>query len=69
MSTYVMSNIHGCYDDFISMLAEIKFSDNDQLIIAGNYIDHGAKNFEMLKWLENSPQLYFSNRFYHNSTI
>lgn len=55
MSTYVMSDIHGCYDDFISMLAEIKFSDNDHLIIAGDYIDRGTKSFEMLKWLENCP--------------
>ena len=55
MSTYVMSDIHGCYDDFISMLAQINFSENDQLIIAGDYIDRGEKTFEMLKWLENCP--------------
>ena len=55
MSTYVMSDIHGCYDDFISMLAKINFSNNDHLIIAGDYIDRGAKTFDMLKWLENCP--------------
>lgn len=55
MSTYVMSDIHGCYDDFISMLSEIKFSDNDRLIIAGDHIDRGTKSFEMLKWLEDCP--------------
>lgn len=55
MSTYVMSDIHGCYDEFISMLSEIKFSNNDQLIIAGDHIDRGTKSFEMLKWIENCP--------------
>lgn len=55
MGTYVMSDIHGCYDDFISMLAEIKFSEKDHLIIAGDYIDRGEKTFEMLKWLEKCP--------------
>ena len=54
MNTYVISDIHGCYDDFIDMLKQIDFSDKDQLILAGDYIDRGIQNFEMLKWLENS---------------
>lgn len=53
--TYVMSDIHGCFDDFSAMLSEIKFSDSDRLIIAGDYIDRGDKSFEMLKWIENCP--------------
>lgn len=55
MNTYVMSDIHGCYKDFISMLEQINFSENDQLILAGDYIDRGVQNFEMLKWIENAP--------------
>lgn len=55
INTYVISDIHGCYDDFISMLEQIDFSENDQLILAGDYIDRGNKNFEMLKWIENAP--------------
>jgi serine/threonine protein phosphatase 1 len=50
-----MSDIHGCYDDFICMLKQINFSDDDQLILAGDYIDRGTQNYEMLKWLENAP--------------
>ena len=55
MNTYVMSDIHGCYDDFIAMLDQIKFSESDQLILAGDYIDRGSQSFEMLKWIENAP--------------
>lgn len=55
MGTYVISDIHGCYDDFISMLSRIKFSENDSLIVAGDLIDRGAQSFEMLKWIENCP--------------
>lgn len=28
---YVMSDIHGCYDEFIRMLELINFSDEDEL--------------------------------------
>lgn len=55
MSTYVISDIHGCYNEFINMLNKVDFSDNDQLILAGDYIDRGTQNFEMLKWIENVP--------------
>ncbi len=50
-----MSDIHGCYDDLLSMLEKIGFSNADQLIIAGDYIDRGKQNYEMLKWIEQCP--------------
>ncbi len=50
-----MSDIHGCYDDLLTMLEKIDFSDTDQLIIAGDYIDRGKQSYEMLKWLEQCP--------------
>lgn len=55
MNTYVMSDIHGCYDEMYNMFNKIGFSENDQLIIAGDYIDRGNQNYEMLCWLENAP--------------
>lgn len=50
-----MSDIHGCYDNFFSMLEKIGFSDTDQLIMAGDYIDRGTQNYEMLNWMEQCP--------------
>ena len=55
MSTYVISDIHGCYNDFLSLLDKIGFSDADRLILAGDYIDRGKQSHEMLKWLEQCP--------------
>lgn len=55
MSTYVMSDIHGCYDEMIDMFNSIHFDDDDQLIMLGDYIDRGRKNYKMLKWIENVP--------------
>lgn len=55
MNTYVMSDIHGCFDKFQNMLNYINFTENDQLIIAGDYIDRGPNNYEMLNWISNSP--------------
>lgn len=50
-----MSDIHGCYDEFIQMLRKIQFNSKDLLICAGDYIDRGPKNFEMLNWIMNVP--------------
>lgn len=56
MGTYVISDIHGCYDEFLAMLKEIGFSDSDRLLIAGDYIDRGKQSYEMLRWLEHCPE-------------
>ena len=55
MSHYIMSDIHGCYDEFIDMLGKIHFSSKDILICAGDYIDRGKQSYEMLRWIENRP--------------
>ena len=51
MSYYIMSDIHGCYDLFVSMLDKISFTDNDILILLGDYIDRGNKSVEVIHWL------------------
>lgn len=51
-----MSDIHGCYDFFMQMLDRIGFSPTDQLILAGDCIDRGRQNYEMLKWMERCPK-------------
>ena len=55
MSTYVISDIHGCCNEFLSMLEKIRFSGSDNLILAGDYIDRGKQSYEMLRWLEQCP--------------
>lgn len=55
MALYVMSDIHGCFDSFNRMLGKINFSDKDTLVLAGDYIDRGYQNLEMLNWLKAAP--------------
>ena len=49
MSTYVMSDLHGCYDDFMKMQEAVRFTDCDRLILAGDLIERGSQDYEMLK--------------------
>ena len=52
MSTYAFGDIHGCYDEFNSMLSEINYDyDEDTLVFVGDYIDRGRQSYEMIQWL------------------
>lgn len=55
MSTYVMSDIHGCYDEFIKMLDKIKFNDKDKLYILGDIIDRGPEPIKLVKYIMSHP--------------
>lgn len=55
MSTYVMSDIHGCYDELMKMPEKIQFSSDDTLIIAGDYMDRGTQSLEVLDWVSDTP--------------
>ena len=57
MSTYVMSDIHGCYTEYMEMLEKIKFDPKkDEVIIAGDIVDRGPENLEMLRYMESEPE-------------
>ena len=57
MSTYVMSDLHGCYDEYLKMLEKINFSDDDMLYIAGDIMDRGPKPMEILLDIYNRPNV------------
>jgi len=67
MATYVISDIHGCFDEFTRMLEYIHFSSEDRLYLAGDYIDRGLENIEMLKWLKKCPVNVFPIAGNHDS--
>lgn len=56
MSIYVMSDLHGCMEEFRKMLKLIRFSSEDELILDGDYIDRGPHSLRMLRWVMNSPK-------------
>ncbi len=57
MATYVMSDIHGCYTEFQTLLKKTGFDpEKDELIIAGDIVDRGAENYEMLEYAASKPE-------------
>lgn len=46
--TYVMSDLHGCYDKYAQMLEKIGFGDGDTLYNLGDVIDRGPDGIRIL---------------------
>ena len=46
--TYVMSDLHGCYDKYAQMLEKIGFGDGDTFYILGDVIDRGPDGIKIL---------------------
>ena len=46
--TYVVSNIHGCYDKFKELLYEISFKDSDVMYLLGDIVDYGEQPMELI---------------------
>lgn len=56
MSTYVIGDIQGCYQEFHDLLETIPFQrGKDRLIVAGDMINRGPKNLETIKLLQDLP--------------
>lgn len=52
-----MSDIHGCYSALQEMLEKIEFDPKkDELIIAGDIVDRGLENREMLEYAASKPE-------------
>lgn len=51
MGTYVVGDIHGCYDQFITLKNRIESQDVEaHFILVGDIIDRGPKVMDMLHW-------------------
>ena len=46
--TYVMSDLHGRYKQYIQMLEKIRFSDEDELYVLGDVVDRGPEPIRIL---------------------
>ena len=46
---YVMSDIHGCYEEYLEALELIHFSDEDELYIVGDIVDRGKDPIPLLQ--------------------
>lgn len=46
---YVMSDLHGCYEKYITMLKTIKMTEDDELLILGDIVDRGQCGIAILQ--------------------
>ena len=40
---YIVSDIHGCYDQYQMLLEKIQFSEEDELYVLGDVVDRGPE--------------------------
>lgn len=55
--TYVMSDLHGCFDKYRAMLREIEFSSRDTLYVLGDVIDRGPDGIKLLQDMSARPNV------------
>ena len=46
--TYLTANLHGCYSEFLELLRQIKFRDNDVMYVLGDVVDYGGEPMELI---------------------
>ena len=56
---YVISDIHGYYDLFITLLKKINFCKNDKMIIVGDIFDKGPDSVKLLKFVKKFDNFVF----------
>ena len=54
---YCISDIHGCFDDFLKLLDIISFNDEDVLYIIGDVIDRGDKPLEIIDYIRHKSNI------------
>lgn len=48
---WTVGDLHGCFDQFMSLWSKLNVTDNDLCIFLGDYIDRGDKVGETLTWV------------------
>ena len=56
--TYCISDIHGCYDEFMELLEQIDFKPTDTLYILGDVVDRGPEPIKCLQFIMDTPNIY-----------
>ncbi|TCC88238.1 metallophosphoesterase [Pedobacter frigiditerrae] len=55
MRTFVIGDIHGCFDELMELTEKIGLTENDQLISVGDIVDRGNKSKEVYEYFLNRP--------------
>ena len=51
----VVGDIHGCFDEFVRLLAECDYGPDDLVVATGDIVDRGPKSKETLEWFRDTP--------------
>lgn len=57
MATYIMSDLHGAFDELNELLELIQFSQEDTLYILGDVVDRGDNGIEILQMVMKTPNI------------
>ena len=55
MSTFVISDIHGEYEQLKTLLAKMNFGEQDKLYVLGDVVDRGPEPIRALQFLMRLP--------------
>ena len=55
---YLISDIHGCFEEYKELLEKIHFCDSDELYVLGDVVDRGPEPMEVLKDMMLRPNVY-----------
>ena len=53
--TFVIGDIHGCYDELISLIKKMGLDTEDMLVSVGDIVDRGNKSKEVYEYFINRP--------------
>ena len=56
---YLISDIHGCYDQYRQLLQKINFSSQDELYVLGDAVDRGS---DPIKGFDAPAECYLYSR-------
>ena len=56
---YIVSDIHGCYEEFMELMEKISFSDEDELYVLGDAMDRGPEPIRVLQELMCRPNAFY----------
>lgn len=56
---YIMSDIHGCFDEYRELLEKIHFSDKDELYILGDAMDRGPEPMKVIQDIMARPNVVY----------
>ena len=56
---YLISDIHGCAEDFLALLGKIKFSPDDTLYVLGDAMDRGPEPIKVIRNLMQRENVFY----------